>query len=192
MDKARFPSFRLRTLFALLLVLQASSAVAGPEDNAFDCLLEVGYAQQDCSVAGNTCKQQCHSAPTIPAYEACIESDRRGWHPGRPTPDDRVVEVHPSANRIIGPMADYGEHHVFRLTLDEDNRLSRQVRVSVNSEASTREAKQQAFWQWYRGLLLPKGRARESDAIVRRLVDRIDQLRAELAQRCSENEVENR
>lgn len=45
-----------------------------------------------------------------------------------------VVEANPSSNRIIGPMARYGQHHIFNLTLDENNRLSRQVRVSVNTD----------------------------------------------------------
>ncbi|MEO1369688.1 MAG: hypothetical protein AAFX50_21110, partial [Acidobacteriota bacterium] len=45
-----------------------------------------------------------------------------------------VVEVNPSSNRIIGPMASYDQHHVFELTLDEDQRLSRGVRVSVNTD----------------------------------------------------------
>ena len=45
-----------------------------------------------------------------------------------------VVEVNPSANRVIGPMASYDQHHVFQLTLGEDQRLSRQVRVSVNTD----------------------------------------------------------
>ncbi|MEM9554470.1 MAG: hypothetical protein AAGC60_09435 [Acidobacteriota bacterium] len=45
-----------------------------------------------------------------------------------------VVEVNPSANRIIGPMERYSQHHVFELTLDEENRLKREVRVSVNTD----------------------------------------------------------
>jgi hypothetical protein len=45
-----------------------------------------------------------------------------------------VVEVNPSANRIIGPMERYDQHHVFHLTLDENRRLARQVRVSVNTD----------------------------------------------------------
>ena len=45
-----------------------------------------------------------------------------------------VVEVNPSSNRIIGPMERYGQHHVFHLTLDENRRLARQVRVSVNTD----------------------------------------------------------
>ena len=45
-----------------------------------------------------------------------------------------VVEVNPSANRIIGPMSNYGQHHVFQLTLDEELKLKRQVRVSVNTD----------------------------------------------------------
>lgn len=45
-----------------------------------------------------------------------------------------VVEVNPSANRIIGPMAHYGQHHVFQLTLDEEQKLKREVRVSVNTD----------------------------------------------------------
>ena len=45
-----------------------------------------------------------------------------------------VVEVNPSSNRIIGPMERYRQHHVFHLTLDENRRLARQVRVSVNTD----------------------------------------------------------
>ena len=44
---------------------------------------------------------------------------------------EMVVEVNPSSNRIIGPMDRYGQHHVFHLTLDDQHRLRRQVRVSV-------------------------------------------------------------
>ncbi|MEM9656067.1 MAG: hypothetical protein AAGA65_28530 [Actinomycetota bacterium] len=45
-----------------------------------------------------------------------------------------VIEVNPSANRIIGPMESYDQHHVFDLTLDEERRLSRGVRVTVNTD----------------------------------------------------------
>jgi len=45
-----------------------------------------------------------------------------------------VVEVNPSSNRIIGPMERYQQHHVFHLTLDASRRLSRHVRVSVNTD----------------------------------------------------------
>ena len=45
-----------------------------------------------------------------------------------------VVEVNPTANRIIGPMDRYDQHHVFNLTLDENRRLSREVRVCVNTD----------------------------------------------------------
>ena len=45
-----------------------------------------------------------------------------------------VVEVNPSANRLIGPMSSYRHHHVFQLTLDEERRLQRRVRVSVNTD----------------------------------------------------------
>lgn len=45
-----------------------------------------------------------------------------------------VVEVNPSSNRMIGPMDRYGQHHVFNLTLDEEKRLKREVRVSVNTD----------------------------------------------------------
>ncbi|MEM6797085.1 MAG: hypothetical protein AAF725_24135, partial [Acidobacteriota bacterium] len=36
-----------------------------------------------------------------------------------------IVEVNPSSNRIIGPMASYEQHHVFSLTLDEHHKLAR-------------------------------------------------------------------
>lgn len=45
-----------------------------------------------------------------------------------------VVEVNPSSNRIIGPMERYGQHHVYHLTLDENRKLNREVRVSVNTD----------------------------------------------------------
>lgn len=45
-----------------------------------------------------------------------------------------VVEVNPSSNRIIGPMSRYGQHHIFELTLDENRRLERSVRVSINTD----------------------------------------------------------
>ncbi len=45
-----------------------------------------------------------------------------------------VVEVNPSSNRIIGPMEKLEEHPVFRLTLDKENRLSRDCRVTINSD----------------------------------------------------------
>lgn len=45
-----------------------------------------------------------------------------------------VVEVNPTVNRMIGPMERLAQHHVFNLTLDEDRRLSRRVRVTVNTD----------------------------------------------------------
>jgi len=45
-----------------------------------------------------------------------------------------VVEVNPSANRIIGPMARLDQHHVFEMTLDKKDRLARRVRVSINTD----------------------------------------------------------
>ena len=47
---------------------------------------------------------------------------------------EMVVEVNPSSNRIIGPMARYDQHHLFELTLDENRHLARGVRVSVNTD----------------------------------------------------------
>jgi hypothetical protein len=45
-----------------------------------------------------------------------------------------VVEVNPSSNRIIGPMARIADHPVFRLTLDKQDRLSRKSRVTINTD----------------------------------------------------------
>jgi hypothetical protein len=45
-----------------------------------------------------------------------------------------VVEVNPSSNRVVGPMARMEEHPVFRLTLDKDSRLSRESRVTINTD----------------------------------------------------------
>jgi len=45
-----------------------------------------------------------------------------------------VVEVNPSCNRVVGPFNRYSEHHVFDLTLDEENRMLQDIRVTVNSD----------------------------------------------------------
>ncbi len=45
-----------------------------------------------------------------------------------------VVEVNPSSNRIVGQMSQMGEHPIFRLTLDDQNRLSREGRVTINTD----------------------------------------------------------
>lgn len=45
-----------------------------------------------------------------------------------------VVEVNPSSNRVIGPMARFADLPIFRLTLDDDGRPSREVRVTVNTD----------------------------------------------------------
>lgn len=45
-----------------------------------------------------------------------------------------VVEVNPSSNRVVGPIGGYHEHHVFRLTLDDEGQLLRQIRVTVNTD----------------------------------------------------------
>lgn len=45
-----------------------------------------------------------------------------------------VIEVNPSSNRIIGPLAEFSDHHIFRLTLDETRRLSRKIRVTINTD----------------------------------------------------------
>lgn len=45
-----------------------------------------------------------------------------------------VVEVNPSSNRIIGPFSEMSHHHVFRMTLNDAQRLSREIRVTVNTD----------------------------------------------------------
>ncbi|MCP4660825.1 MAG: hypothetical protein GY856_35935, partial [bacterium] len=45
-----------------------------------------------------------------------------------------VVEVNPSCNRMVGPMQDLAEHHIFDLTLDEKDRLARKVVTTVNTD----------------------------------------------------------
>lgn len=45
-----------------------------------------------------------------------------------------VVEVNPSVNRVIGAMERLEQHPVFQLTLDEEKRLKREVRVTVNTD----------------------------------------------------------
>lgn len=45
-----------------------------------------------------------------------------------------IVEINPSSNRIVGPLETLGEHHVFKMTLDEDHKLMRELRVTINSD----------------------------------------------------------
>ncbi len=45
-----------------------------------------------------------------------------------------VVEVNPTSNWLIGPMERLREHHIFNLTLQEDETLERSVVVTVNSD----------------------------------------------------------
>lgn len=45
-----------------------------------------------------------------------------------------VVEVNPSSNRLIGPLSEMSEHHIFDMTLDEALRLSRNLRVTINTD----------------------------------------------------------
>lgn len=45
-----------------------------------------------------------------------------------------VIETNPSSNRIIGPMASYEEHPIFNLTLDDNRRLKREVRTTINTD----------------------------------------------------------
>lgn len=45
-----------------------------------------------------------------------------------------VVEVNPSSNRIIGPMETMADHPIFKLTLDKQHHLERQIRVTINTD----------------------------------------------------------
>jgi hypothetical protein len=45
-----------------------------------------------------------------------------------------VVEVNPSSNRVVGPMDKMDDHPVFRLTLDKDNHLAIDSRVTINTD----------------------------------------------------------
>ena len=45
-----------------------------------------------------------------------------------------VVEVNPSSNRNIGPMEKMADHPIFQLTLDKQQRLARQIRVTINTD----------------------------------------------------------
>ncbi len=45
-----------------------------------------------------------------------------------------VVEVNPSSNRVIGPMEKMADHPVFALTLDKEQHLARQIRVTINTD----------------------------------------------------------
>jgi hypothetical protein len=45
-----------------------------------------------------------------------------------------VMEVNPSSNRIIGPMASMQEHPIFRLTLDKEGRPIQEGRVTINTD----------------------------------------------------------
>ncbi|MCP4149580.1 MAG: hypothetical protein GY757_17675 [bacterium] len=45
-----------------------------------------------------------------------------------------VVEVNPSSNRFIGPMETMADHPIFQLTLDKQQHLERQIRVTINTD----------------------------------------------------------
>ncbi len=45
-----------------------------------------------------------------------------------------AVEVNPSSNRVIGPMSRYADHHIFKLTLDDEGQWKRRLRVTVNTD----------------------------------------------------------
>ncbi len=45
-----------------------------------------------------------------------------------------VVEVNPTSNRLIGPLASLEDHHIFSLTLDQNYHLRRDIRVTVNTD----------------------------------------------------------
>jgi hypothetical protein len=45
-----------------------------------------------------------------------------------------VVEVNPSSNRVIGPMASMQDHPIFRLTLDKEGRPVQEGRVTINTD----------------------------------------------------------
>lgn len=45
-----------------------------------------------------------------------------------------VVEVNPSSNRLVGPLSELAEHHIFRLTLNDGNPLARDLRITVNTD----------------------------------------------------------
>jgi hypothetical protein len=45
-----------------------------------------------------------------------------------------VVEVNPTSNRVIGPLRQLADHHVFRMTLDDHQRLAREIRVTINTD----------------------------------------------------------
>jgi len=45
-----------------------------------------------------------------------------------------IVEVNPSSNRLVGPMENFGEHHVFQMSLDAEGNLDRRLRVTVNTD----------------------------------------------------------
>jgi hypothetical protein len=45
-----------------------------------------------------------------------------------------VVEVNPSSNRVVGPIAKINDHPIFRLTLDKQDNLSRENRVTINTD----------------------------------------------------------
>lgn len=45
-----------------------------------------------------------------------------------------VVEVNPTSNRIIGPMDRIADHPIFKLTLDQQHHLAREIRVTINTD----------------------------------------------------------
>src|SRR5690606_23184840 len=45
-----------------------------------------------------------------------------------------IIETNPSSNRIIGHLNNFADHHVIPLTLDENNVLKQEIRVTVGTD----------------------------------------------------------
>lgn len=45
-----------------------------------------------------------------------------------------VVEVNPTSNRFIGPMESMADHPIFQLTLDKQQQMEKQIRVTINTD----------------------------------------------------------
>jgi len=45
-----------------------------------------------------------------------------------------AIEVNPTSNRVIGPMEKMADHPIFKLTLDKQQHLEREIRVTINTD----------------------------------------------------------
>lgn len=79
---------------------------------------------------------QIETVDMLPKKKAWLEICRTAQEKMKKLVQSRelIVEVNPSSNRLIGPFSELSNHHIFRMTLNDTQRLAREIRVTVNTD----------------------------------------------------------